>query len=90
MYQCMLLLERCCPVGCLVIIAHLFQTPLFCLQRVQAVLRSTMFKTQFPFAIFNGSCSLVAYIVAGITGSVWALGLGMLLMLIGLFILKKL
>jgi Na+/H+ antiporter NhaC len=47
-------------------------------------------KTQFPYAIFNGSCSLVAYIVAGITGSVWALGLGMLLMLIGLFILKKL
>ncbi|MDA8599293.1 hypothetical protein N9L44_10450 [Porticoccaceae bacterium] len=47
-------------------------------------------KTQFPYAIFNGSCSLVAYIVAGITGSVWALGLGMLLMLVGLFILKKL
>jgi len=47
-------------------------------------------KTQFPYAIFNGSCSLVAYIVAGITGSVWALCLGMLLMLVGLFILKKL
>ena len=46
-------------------------------------------KTQFPYAIFNGSCSLIAYIVAGVTGSMWALGLGILLMVAGLLILKK-
>ena len=38
-------------------------------------------KTQIPYAMFNGSCSLISYVVAGITGSIWALGLGMLLML---------
>ncbi|MFT5186631.1 MAG: hypothetical protein ACI89F_000783, partial [Porticoccaceae bacterium] len=29
------------------------------------------------------------YVIAGITGSIWALGLGMLLMVVGLLILKK-
>jgi len=48
------------------------------------------FKTQFPYALFNGTCSIVAYILAGITGSFWALGLGMFLMVGGLFVLKKL
>ena len=46
-------------------------------------------KTQIPYAMFNGSCSLISYIVAGVTGSIWALGLGMLLMVVGLFVLKK-
>jgi Na+/H+ antiporter NhaC len=46
-------------------------------------------KTQIPYAMFNGSCSLIAYVIAGITGSIWALGLGMLLMVVGLLILKK-
>jgi len=46
-------------------------------------------KTQFPYAIFNGFCSLISYVVAGLTGSIWALGLGALLMVIGLLILKK-
>ena len=48
------------------------------------------FKTQFPYALFNGACSIVAYVFAGITGSFWALGLGMFLMVGGLFTLKKL
>ncbi len=47
-------------------------------------------KTQFPYAIFNGACSFVAYIVAGVTGSMWALVLGIVLMVLGLFIMKKL
>jgi Na+/H+ antiporter NhaC len=47
------------------------------------------FKTQFPYAIFNGTCSVVAYIVAGITGSFSALWLGILLMIVGLLLIKK-
>jgi Na+/H+ antiporter NhaC len=46
-------------------------------------------KTQIPYAMFNGSCSLISYVVAGITGSIWALGLGMLLIIVGLMVLKK-
>ena len=48
------------------------------------------FKTQFPYAVFNGACSIVAYVFAGITGSFWALGLGLFLMAGGLFTIKKL
>ncbi|MDG1166073.1 MAG: Na+/H+ antiporter NhaC family protein [Porticoccaceae bacterium] len=47
-------------------------------------------KTQFPYSLFNGGCSLIAYIVAGLSGSIWALGLGVLLLVIGLLITKKL
>ncbi len=47
-------------------------------------------KTQFPYAIFNGVCSLIAYVLAGITASIWALALGVLLMLGGLLMVKKL
>lgn len=47
-------------------------------------------KTQFPYALFNGFCSVVAFIFAGITGSVWGLALGILLMFVGLIVIKKL
>ena len=47
------------------------------------------FKTQFPYALFNGACSVVAYILAGITGSFSALWLGILLMIVGLLVIKK-
>jgi len=46
-------------------------------------------KTQIPYALFNGACSLVAYIVAGITASVWALAIGVALMLTGLIMMKN-
>ncbi len=46
-------------------------------------------KTQLPYALFNGACSIAAFIVAGLTASVWALALGIALMLGGLFILKR-
>ena len=47
-------------------------------------------KTQIPYALFNGVCSLVAFVVAGLTGSIWALALGIGLMLGGILVLKKL
>lgn len=46
-------------------------------------------RTQIPYALFNGACSLIAFIVAGLTASVWALALGLVLMLGGLLVLKK-
>ncbi|MCF6220951.1 MAG: hypothetical protein L3J65_07545 [Robiginitomaculum sp.] len=46
-------------------------------------------KTQIPYALFNGACCLAAFIFAGITGSVWGLALGIALMLLGLFVIKK-
>ncbi len=46
-------------------------------------------RTQFPYALFNGACCIVAFIFAGMTASVWGLGLGLVLMLIGLFVIKK-
>ena len=47
------------------------------------------FKTQFPYALFNGACSVAAYIVAGITESFSAIWLGILLMTVGLLVIKK-
>jgi Na+/H+ antiporter NhaC len=46
-------------------------------------------KTQIPYAMFNGTCSLIAYVVAGITANVWALAVGIGLMLAGLLVMKK-
>ena len=47
-------------------------------------------KTQIPYALFNGACSLLAFIVAGLTSSLWALALGVGLMIGGLLALKRL
>ena len=47
-------------------------------------------KTQLPYALFNGACCVVAFIFAGVTGSVWGLGIGAALMLLGLLIISKL
>ncbi|MBL4659403.1 MAG: sodium:proton exchanger [Alcanivoracaceae bacterium] len=46
-------------------------------------------KTQLPYALFNGSCSIVAFVFAGITGSVWGLAIGVVLMLIGLLVIRR-
>ncbi len=46
-------------------------------------------KTQLPYALFNAACSAVAFIFAGITGSIWGLALGLALMLVGLFAIKN-
>ena len=46
-------------------------------------------KTQLPYALFNGTCCVIAFIFAGITGSIWGLGIGALLMFTGLFIIKR-
>ena len=46
-------------------------------------------KTQIPYALFNGVCSLIAFVVAGLTSSVWALALGIGLMLGGILVLKR-
>ena len=46
-------------------------------------------KTQLPYALFNGACSLAAFIVAGLTASVMSLALGIVLMMAGLFIMKR-
>lgn len=37
-------------------------------------------KTQLPYALFNAACCIVAFIFAGITGSVWGLAIGIALM----------
>jgi len=46
-------------------------------------------KTQLPYALFNGMCCVMAFIFAGITGSIWGLGIGLLLMLVGLLLINK-
>ncbi len=46
-------------------------------------------KTQLPYALFNGACCVVAFIFAGITGSVWGLGIGAGLMLAGLLVISR-
>ena len=46
-------------------------------------------RTQLPYALFNGLCSVVAFIFAGITGSVWGLALGVGLMLTGLLVISR-
>ena len=45
-------------------------------------------KTQLPYALFNGVCSFIAFIIAGITASIWALAIGIILMIVGLMVLK--
>lgn len=47
-------------------------------------------KTQLPYAIFNGVCCVVAFVFAGVTASVWGLGVGIALMFIGLLVINKL
>ena len=47
-------------------------------------------KTQLPYALFNGSCCIVAFVFAGITGSVWGLAIGAALMFAGLLVISKL
>ena len=47
-------------------------------------------KTQLPYALFNGSCCVIAFIFAGITGSIWGFGIGVALMLVGLLFISKL
>ena len=37
-------------------------------------------KTQLPYALFNAACCVVAFIFAGITGSVWGLAIGIAIM----------
>jgi Na+/H+ antiporter NhaC len=46
-------------------------------------------KTQIPYALFNGACSLIAFIMAGLTGSVWALALGVFLLMTGLLLARR-
>lgn len=46
-------------------------------------------KTQLPYALFNGTCCVVAFIFAGFTGSIWGLAIGAGLMLTGLLIISK-
>jgi len=38
-------------------------------------------KTQLPYALMNAACCLVAFIFAGVTGSIWGLAIGIALML---------
>jgi len=47
-------------------------------------------KTQLPYALFNGVCCVISFIFAGITGSVWGLGIGLGLILTGLLLIKGL
>ncbi|MCF6318671.1 MAG: sodium:proton exchanger [Proteobacteria bacterium] len=47
-------------------------------------------KTQLPYALFNGSCCVVAFVFAGVTGSIWGLALGTGLMLAGVLIISVL
>ena len=44
-------------------------------------------KTQLPYALYNGVCCSIAFIYAGYTGSIWGLGLGAGLMLVGLMLI---
>jgi Na+/H+ antiporter NhaC len=46
-------------------------------------------KTQLPYSLFNAFCCVIAYLIAGITGSVWGLAVGFILMLSGLVFVKK-
>ncbi len=46
-------------------------------------------KTQLPYAVFNGICCLAAFIVAGITGSAWALLAAAGLMLVGMMAIRR-
>jgi len=46
-------------------------------------------RTQLPYALFNGTCCIIAFIFAGITGSIWGLGMGFILLFIGLLIISK-
>ena len=46
-------------------------------------------KTQLPYSLFNGACCVIAYLFAGVTGSVWGLAVGAGLLVLGLFIIKK-
>ena len=46
-------------------------------------------KTQIPYALFNGLCSVAAFITAGLTGSVWALAVGIVMMVVGVLVLKR-
>jgi Na+/H+ antiporter NhaC len=47
-------------------------------------------KTQLPYALFNGACCVIAFIFAGITGSIWGLSIGFALILTGLMLVSKL
>ncbi|PHS41506.1 MAG: sodium:proton exchanger [Robiginitomaculum sp.] len=46
-------------------------------------------KTQLPYAVFNGICCLAAFVVAGLTGSAWALLVAAGLMLVGMTAIKR-
>lgn len=46
-------------------------------------------KTQFPYALTNGTIALVGYLVAGVTGSVFTLLLTVALLILAVFILSK-
>ncbi len=46
-------------------------------------------KTQLPYSLFNGACCVIAYLFAGLTGSVWGLAVGAVLLVLGLLIIKK-
>ncbi len=46
-------------------------------------------KTQLPYAVFNGACCIAAFVVAGRTGSAWALLLAAGLMLTGMVAIKR-
>lgn len=46
-------------------------------------------KTQLPYALYNAACSLIAFVFSGFTGSLWGLGLGLILMLSGLLVIRK-
>jgi len=46
-------------------------------------------KTQLPYAVFNGVCCIAAFVVAGLTGSAWALLVAAGLMLVGMVIIRR-
>lgn len=46
-------------------------------------------KTQFPYALTNGTIALVGYLVAGVTGSVFTLLLTVALLILAVFVLSK-
>jgi len=47
-------------------------------------------KTQLPYALFNAAFCSIAYVIAGVTASVWALIFAICAMFVGLLFIKKL
>ena len=46
-------------------------------------------KTQLPYALLNGGVSVFVYLIAGVTGAVWTLGLAIALMIFTFILISK-